>query len=93
MAGFRRSSGFLLGLLINLLLDFAWSIPAWICLVLHFWIRLSIWWFVIALSLWILGNVLRMEFLGWAARCSNQQEPSKENKNPYSAKSTNFHKK
>ena len=34
MAGKRRGGSFLLSLIINLLLDLSWSIPAWICLVL-----------------------------------------------------------
>ena len=42
----RRHSGgggFWLCLLLNLLLNLEWSIPAWICLALHFWLGLSLW--------------------------------------------------
>lgn len=82
----RRGSGFLLTLMINLLLDLFGSIPAWICLALHFWLGISIWWFIIALGLWIVGNMLWMCFLGWAHRCGRRRDPPKENKNPYSVR-------
>ena len=73
-------------LLINLLLNLEWSIPAWILLALHFWLDISIWWFVGGLSFWILSILADMWLLGWAARCGNEKDPPKENKNPYSVK-------
>ena len=83
----RRSGGFFLCLLINLILNLEWSVPAWIALALHVWLDISIWWFVGALTLWILGIVADMWLIGWAARCGNEKDPPKENKNPYSVKS------
>lgn len=82
----RNSGGFLLSLLLNMLLSLEWSIPAWIMLALHFWLDISIWWFVGALALWIGRLLLGMWFMGWAAACGSQKDPPKENKNPYSAK-------
>ena len=84
----RRSTrgSFFLCLLINLLLNLEWSIPAWILLALHLWLDISIWWFVVGLAFWILRILVDMWILGWAARCGNEKDPPKENKNPYSAK-------
>ena len=81
-----RSGIFLLSLLINLLLNLEWSIPAWILLALHIWLDISIWWFAGGLALWILRILLGMWFFGWAADCGSEKDPPKENKNPYSKK-------
>ena len=82
----RRSGGFGLCLLLNMLLNLEWTIPAWILLVLHFWLNWSIWWFVLALGLWILNILFWMKLMGWAGDCASQKDPPKENKNPYSVK-------
>lgn len=81
-----RNSSFWLCLLINLLLNLEWSIPAWILLALHIWLDISIWWFIGALTLWMLGILAGMWIMGWAASCGNEKDPQKENKNPYSKK-------
>ena len=81
-----RTGGFLLCLLLNLLLNLEWSIPAWILLALHHWLELSIWWFVGGLALWVLRILFGMWFLRWTARCGAVKDPPKENKNPYSKK-------
>ncbi len=80
----RRGGSFLLCLVINMLLNLEWGIPALIALVLHLWQGLSIWWFVGAMLLWIGRLLLGMWFMGWAAACSREKDPPKENKNPYS---------
>lgn len=43
---------FLICLLLNMVLNLAWTIPAWILLACHFIFGISIWWFVGALALW-----------------------------------------
>lgn len=86
MRKIRRSGNFLASLVINLLLNLEGSIPAVILLGLHFWLGISIWWFVGALALWILSLIVTMRFLGWAADCGRRKDPPRENKNPYSAK-------
>ena len=73
-------------LLINLLLNLEWSIPACILLALHFWLKISIWWFVGGLGLWILVVLAGMWLMGWAIDSGKQKDPPKENKNPYSVK-------
>ena len=80
----NRGGSFLLCLLINLLLNLEWSIPAWILLGLHFYLGISIWWFVGALAVWMLRIMLGMWLTGWAIDCGKQKDSPKENKNPYS---------
>ena len=82
----KRGGGFFLCLIINLLLNLEWSIPAWILLALHCWLGISIWWFVGALAFWVLSILTNMWLIGWAASCGNEKDPPKENKNPYSVK-------
>ena len=80
----KRGGSFLLCLLINLLLNLEWSIPALILLGLHFWLGISLWWFAAALALWVLSILSGMWFMGWATRVGSEADPPKENKNPYS---------
>lgn len=82
----KQSKRFLLCFLLNVLLNLEWSVPAWILLVLHFWLKFSVWWFVGGLVFWILGILVDMWIIGWATACGNQKDPPKENKNPYSVK-------
>ena len=82
----NRGGSFLLCLLINLLLNLEWSIPAWILLALHFWLDISIWWFAGGLAFWILSVLSGMWLMGWARSCGNEKDPPNENKNPYSVK-------
>ena len=79
----KRTGNFFLCLLINILLNLEGSIPAWILLILHFCIGISILWFWLALALWIIYLLVWMKIIGWAGRCSTP-DPPKENKNPYS---------
>lgn len=82
----KRTGGFLLCLLINLLLNLEWSIPAWLLLGLHIWLSISIWWFIGALAFWLLRVLAGMWLMRWASACGKEKDPPKENKNPYSAK-------
>lgn len=82
----KRSGSFLFCLLLNLILNWEWSIPTWILLALHYWLDISVWWTAAGLALWLLRVLLGMWLVGWAARVGNFQDPPKENKNPYSVK-------
>jgi len=84
MKNLRNSGHFLFVLLINMILSFEWTIPAWILLVCHFVADWSIWWFWLALGLWICGILLWMGTMSWAVRCGSTPDQPKENKNPYS---------
>ena len=78
-----ESGNFFLALILNLVFNLEWVIPAVILLVLHFTTGLPIYWFWIALGLW-LGIILIMTLaLGWAGK-SSAPPPPRENKNPYS---------
>lgn len=80
----NRSGSFLLCLLFNMLLNLEGLIPASVLLALHFILKWSIWWAVLAAGLWIVYLILWMLFMGFAAKCSNTPDAPKENKNPYS---------
>ena len=82
----KRSGSFFLCLLLNLLLNLEWSIPAWALLALHFWRDVSLWWFVGGLAFWLLSILFGMWMMGWAAGCGSVKDPPKENKNPCSKK-------
>ena len=82
----KRGGSLLLCLLINLLLNWEWSIPAWVLLALHFWLDISLWWFAGGLAFWVLCIFFGMWLMGWASRVGNEPTPYRENKNPYSAK-------
>ena len=81
----KYTGSFFIMLLFNILINIEWSLPAWILLILHFVIGLSIWWFVAALALWIVFILLWMLVIGAAAKCGSEPAPYRENKNPYSA--------
>lgn len=81
----KRNGCFIMRLLFNMLLNFEGIVPAAVLLALHYALKWSVWWAALAAALWILWLILWMLFLGWAGRCSSAQNPSKENKNPYSA--------
>ena len=82
----KKSKGFLLSLLISLVFNLEWTVPAWIFLGLHFWKGISLWWFVGSIILWVLFVALRVLVFSSLARAGNYKDPPKENKNPYSKK-------
>lgn len=82
-----KSAGhFLLTLLLNLLLHLRRSIPAWILLALHFLLDWRLLWFWLALGIWVAAEIVTMLLLSWAARCGNEPDPDRPNRNPYSRK-------
>ena len=86
MRRIKKSGSFLLCLVINLLLNLEWSIPAWVLLALHFWLEISIWWSIGGFAFWLLSVLADMWIIGWATSCSSEKDPPKDNKNPYSKK-------
>lgn len=89
----KRGGSFLLCLLFNMLLNLEGLIPTAVLLVLHFILKWSVWWAVLAAGLWIVYLILWMLFMGFAAKSSNTPDPPKENKNPYSVGSKSNPKK
>lgn len=81
----KRASGgnFFLAFILNFVFNLEWVIPAVLLLILHFTVGLPIFWFWLALGLWIGGILIITLVLGWAGKCSEPASP-KENKNPYS---------
>lgn len=82
----RNAGHFLLTLLLNLLLNLRRSIPAWILLALHFLLDWRLLWFWLALGAWVAAEAVHMLLLSWAARCGNESDPDRPNRNPYSKK-------
>ena len=78
------SGGFWLSLLLSMLFNLEWTIPAWILLAMHYWRGWPIKWFWIALAAWVVIIWARMSLLSTLSRWSNEKDPVKENKNPYS---------
>lgn len=79
----RHSSGFLISLVINLILNFEMAVVAIILLVLHFMLDISVIFFWIALGIWIVPNLLFTLFLFVLSGMDTTPE-YRENKNPYS---------
>ena len=86
----KTDSGFLMAVIINLIFDLEWTIPAWILLAAHFIFKISLWWFVGALGFWIVSAIVRTAVLTWLVKAGNTPDPPKENKNPYSSKKYQF---
>ena len=84
----KRSGSFFPCLFINMLMNIEGLLPAVILLVLHFWLKISVWWSVGAFIAWILYLIMWMVFIGWAGKCGSARDLPKENKNPYSVGNT-----
>lgn len=80
----KRSSSFILFLLLNMLLNWEGLIPAVLLLALHFWLDISFLWSVFAVIIWLAWIMLWSIIIGWAGQCSSSSDIPKENKNPYS---------
>ena len=70
----KRGRGFFISLVINMLLNLSWSIPACILLGCHFVFGLSLLWFWIALGVWIAFIVFKMILMRWII--GNDYDPS-----------------
>lgn len=82
----NNNCNFFVSIILNVILNIEWSIPAWILLVCHFVFDISIIWFVGALALWLFIMIIFNCFLKFSSKCSNEPDIKKENKNPYSTK-------
>ena len=85
MRQLKRQSGFVLSVLLTLLFNLEWTIPAWIFLALHFVCGLSLWCFYISLGLWVLMIMGKSILLRLLNKAGQYKDPPKENKNPYSS--------
>jgi len=81
----RRNKGFLISIVINMVFNLEGTIPAWVLLGLHFWIDISIMWFLLALFIWLFVIILRTAVLCWVSKQSNALRPRTNNRNPYSS--------
>ena len=68
--------------------SFLLTLPAWVTLILHFTLGISIWWFWGLLIAWFVLGILRyilIRFGRWGASIEEETNQSP-NKNPYSSK-------
>ena len=79
-----RIARFFLYYLFALVFHWEGLIPAVVLLVLHFWPGIPLFWFFIALGLWMLFVLIRMLFFRFAIRASAEPTPFRRNRNPYS---------
>lgn len=82
----QSSGGFFICFLLNLFLNLAWSIPAWLLLVAHAVLLWPLWLFWLALGLWGAMALILTAIIAWSAKCAAVPTPERENKNPYSYK-------
>lgn len=75
---------FLRSYLLSLALNIYGLLPAALLVVARLLFGLSLWWAAGAVALWMLGVLVRMLVVTWAARCGDTPLPYQENKNPYS---------
>lgn len=84
------NSGRFICFIINLALNWELSIPAFILLILHFVLHISLWWAAGAAALYILWIALLTFIIGWASSGTGKPETPRKNVNPYSAKTTDY---
>ena len=85
-----RIGSFLAGLFLTVIWRVSYwmlSLPAWITLILHFALGLSIVWFWVTLAAWLISGILQYLMVLFARRCAATKDEKRENKNPYSVKS------
>ena len=82
---YTGNKGFIVAWCVNLVFDLEWTVPAWIALALHFFLDISILWFVGAIALWIVCVGIKTAVFSWLIREGNRPDLPKENKNPYSS--------
>lgn len=80
----KRSGGFLICLLFNILLNPEGLILSAVLVAFHFAFGWSMWWAAAVFGIWLAWMIIRMLIIGWANKCGNSTEIKRENKNPYS---------
>ena len=80
MRNSKQKSGFFPCLFINILMNIEGLLPAVILLILHFWIKISVWWSVGAFIAWIIYLIMWMVFISWAGRCGAERDLPKKTK-------------
>ena len=81
----HRFSGFMLCFVSSAAIHLHWLLPAALLLAAHFAFRISIWWAVGALALFLLTILFRTALIDWAGSCRQTAFTEKPNRNPYSA--------
>ena len=67
MRNSKQCGSFFPCLFINVLMNIGGLLPAAVLLVLHFWLKISVWWPVGAFIAWVLYLIMWVSFIGWRA--------------------------
>lgn len=76
--------GFFIALFWNILMNLGWTIPAWLLLAAHWFLNVPLWFFWLALGVWLVAVIVLTLIVSLANHFSNELDDSKSNKNPYS---------
>ena len=83
----RRSGGFLICLLINIILNLDGAIPAVLLLIGHYAFGVPLWLAIAAFALWLVGMIVYMLIMGWyIGQDDDLPQKSKRVNNPYAKK-------
>ena len=76
--------GWIRSYVLSLMLNIYGLMPAALLAIAHLVFGISLWYAAGAVGLWLIGVLIRMLIVTWAARCGSAPTPYQENKNPYS---------
>jgi len=85
-----RERGFLLCFCVSLLWHSGWAVAALALWLLHLWLRIPLFLSLIVLGVWPLSALFYTAVISWSVRSSAIPTPPRENRNPYSAKTSDF---
>ena len=81
-----RNSGLIMSFLLSVFFNLRWTVPAWILLGLHFWLKISIWWSLACFAAFLVIILLRCIVFSSLVSAGSYNDREKPNLNPYSAK-------
>ena len=79
-------SGFIFSFLLNSFWHLRWTVPAWVLLALHFWLKISVWWSLSCFGLFLAAMLIYCLLLNSMISAGSYTDKEKPNLNPYSAK-------
>lgn len=79
-------SGFLTSFLLTSFWHLKWTVPAWVLLGLHIWLRISVWWSLGCFIIFFAIIFIRCIILNSLISAGSFNDAEKPNVNPYSSK-------
>ncbi len=88
MRNAKKTGGFFLCLLLNLLINLEWTIPGFVFMGLFIWLghQVFMWLMIAAFSIYVISVLAWTVMMSLANKAGNSQDAPRENKNPYSSK-------